>query len=270
MYREQAASLPSVAQRQPSPRAGCSQYLSVSSNSPRRSASKGARLSNQHDRLTLAYTMASRCDWREKIVTTEILAGYEDAADALIKKFEAISSVDLFQAVHDDLPGKPSRILDIGAGTGRDAAWFASQSHTVVAVEPVDGLRTYGMSRHTSPNITWLDDSLPELLRTSTLGEKFDLIVLSAVWQHLNDTHRQQAFSVLQQLTAKGGKIIMSLRHGPGAPTRRVFPVATSATRALAGSFGFFALREVAMPSIQQQNQENGVTWTWLVLQNEA
>lgn len=218
----------------------------------------------------LAYAMASRCNWQEKNVTTNILAGYEDAADALIKKFEAISSADLFQAVNDYLPGKPSHILDIGAGTGRDAAWFASQSHTVVAVEPADGLRTYGMSRHKSPNITWLDDRLPELPQTSALGEKFDLIVLSAVWQHLNDTHRQQAFSVLQQLTARGGKIIMSLRHGPGAPTRQVFPVNTPATRALAGSFCLSALREVAMPSNQQQNQDNGVTWTWLVLQNEA
>ena len=35
------------------------------------------------------------------------------------------------------------------------------------------------------PNVTWLDDSLPELSRLRALGHRFDLVLLSAVWMHV-------------------------------------------------------------------------------------
>ena len=72
----------------------------------------------------------------------EILKGYEDAASDgdLIQRLDGISSVDLFAPVIEHFPQQPSHVLDIGAGTGRDAAWLASLSHIVVAVEHVDAL----------------------------------------------------------------------------------------------------------------------------------
>jgi protein-L-isoaspartate O-methyltransferase len=61
------------------------------------------------------------------------------------------------------IPASPGRILDIGSGTGRDAAWFASQDHRVVAIEPTNEMRIPAMALHPSPRIEWLDDSLPDL-----------------------------------------------------------------------------------------------------------
>ena len=64
--------------------------------------------------------------------------GYADEAEELFKRYESIPPADAHRAVLHLIPGVPSRILDIGSGTGRDAAWFAAQGHRVLAVEPTD------------------------------------------------------------------------------------------------------------------------------------
>src|SRR5947209_12996690 len=89
--------------------------------------------------------------------------GYAREADALIERYERISAAEAHQSVQHLIPLAPSRILDIGAGTGRDAAWFAANGHDVVAVEPTDELRAAAKRLHPCPNVEWLDDSLPDL-----------------------------------------------------------------------------------------------------------
>jgi protein-L-isoaspartate O-methyltransferase len=42
-------------------------------------------------------------------------------------------------------------VLDVGAGSGRDAAWFAARGHDVVAVEPTSAMRSEGQHRHPDP-----------------------------------------------------------------------------------------------------------------------
>jgi SAM-dependent methyltransferase len=195
----------------------------------------------------------------------EIVEGYATAAKhGLIARFEAISSVELYKPVLDLLPQSPVRIADIGAGTGRDAAWFARQGHRVLAVEPVDELRKPGMAMHRSANIEWLKDQLPEL-RLSLRRGQFDLIVLCAVWQHLHDGNRLRAMVSLSKLIVSKGILVMSLRHGPGAPNRPVFPVVPEDTISAASRLGFSLARKVDAASIQAENRSNGVQWTWLV-----
>jgi hypothetical protein len=43
------------------------------------------------------------------------------------------------------------------------------------------------------PRIRWLDDQLPELSHTGQLGISFDIVLLSAVWQHVSPTQRERA-----------------------------------------------------------------------------
>ncbi len=200
-------------------------------------------------------------------MSNTVLQGYEDASSDLIDKFEAISSAELFAPVRHIFPQRPSRVLDIGAGTGRDAAWFASLNHTVVAVEPVAAFREAGIAWHKAPNIKWISDTLPYLSKMVSRGEKFDCIIMSAVWQHLEDTERQKAFSALRKLSSEGGKIVMSIRHGAGAPARQVFPACVSDMQLWAEQNGFVMVFKASSQSAQRENRHAGVTWTWLVLQ---
>src|SRR3954470_15904371 len=152
-----------------------------------------------------------------------ILQGYEESGEALVRPYEAIDPAILYAAVADSLPKAPCRILDVGAGTGRDAAWFAAQGHRILAVEPVRALRAAGQRLRPEPAISWVDDRLPDLPRVAALGERFDYLLVSGVWQHLQRLERQQAILVLAALLGKDGRLIMSLRHGPGAANRPCF-----------------------------------------------
>ena len=55
---------------------------------------------------------------------------------ALARRYEAVSAPDLHGPVADLIPPGPVRALDVGAGSGRDAAWLAKMGHQVLAVEP--------------------------------------------------------------------------------------------------------------------------------------
>ena len=163
------------------------------------------------------------------------------------------------------MPTRPARVADVGAGTGRDAAWLADRGHRVLAIEPVAALREPGRALHRCERIVWLNDRLPELARVPA-GEVFDLVLLCAVWQHLGDAARSRAMPRLAELTAPGGMAILSLRHGPDAVGRRVHPIDPDVTIAQARRAGFDVVRRVDADSVQAENRANGVRWTWLAL----
>jgi 2-polyprenyl-3-methyl-5-hydroxy-6-metoxy-1,4-benzoquinol methylase len=196
----------------------------------------------------------------------QVIEAYAAASPKLIDRFNAVSSQDLFKPMADLLPRSPARVVDIGAGPGRDAAWLASMGHTVLVVEPVKEFRDAGMAAHSMLKIEWIDDRLPELVETKRHGQ-FELIVLCAVWQHLDESQRLIAMRSLTELTIPGGLLIMSLRHGPDVPERAVYPIVPQETVGLAMREGFKLLREVEAESMQPANQLNGVHWTWLAFQ---
>ncbi len=195
----------------------------------------------------------------------QIIQGYVDEAATLIARYEAISSAQEYSTLLHLLPDKRCRVLDIGAGTGRDAAWFAASGHDVLAVEPVAEFREAGAMRHGSRSIEWMDDVLPTLSHVFNRGEEFDLLVVNGVWQHLKDEQRRTSTRNLRLLSARDGLMIISLRHGPGAPTRPCFEVSSQDTIEFAASEGFQLIYIEERESIQPQNRAAGVTWTWLV-----
>ena len=139
---------------------------------------------------------------------------YEQNAQQLVDQYESLS----FEVVHagllDLLPKAGSTVLDVGAGSGRDAAWFASRGYDVVAVEPSAAMRERGRALHQSARINWIDDSLPNLIQVRRLGLTFDLILLSAVWMHIPPSSRERALRKMATMLAPNGRIAISLRIG--------------------------------------------------------
>ena len=168
--------------------------------------------------------------------------GYAEAADAVAKAYEAIT----FAAVHRNIlhliPTAPSRVLDIGAGTGRDAAALAALGHGVVAVEPTAELRTHGQRLHPAAAIIWIDDALPDLTVLRERGERFDLVMLTAVWMHLDAGQRAWAMRRVTELLLPGGMAALALRHGPVPAGRRMFEVSACETCTLASQHGLETL----------------------------
>jgi SAM-dependent methyltransferase len=117
------------------------------------------------------------------------LAGTISAED-LARRYETVPADRAHARLGGLLPATPALVFDIGAGTGRDAAWLAGQGHQVVAIEPAGAMRRRGQELHPDDRIRWLDDRLPALTTTIRLGLAADLILLSAVWHHLGPSDR--------------------------------------------------------------------------------
>jgi SAM-dependent methyltransferase len=160
-------------------------------------------------------------------------AGYGTRAADLAAQYESITFEDVHRDVLHLFPAEPSHVLDIGAGSGRDAAALALRGHRVVAVEPMQELRAEGQRLHPLPTLQWLDDQLPELLVIRNLKQRFDVILLTAVWMHLDAAERKTAMGAIASLLRVGGIVVMSLRHGPIPDGRRMFDVSADETVAL-------------------------------------
>ena len=192
--------------------------------------------------------------------------GYESEADALAVRYESRS----FEAVHPHLlallPPAPAAVIDIGAGTGRDAGWLAARGFTVTAVEPTAAMRAHGERLHPSPAIHWIDDHLPELARVVPPAGGFAVILLTAVWMHLDARQRAAAMPRVGAIAAPKALLAITLRHGPVPGGRRMFDVAAAETVALAGEAGFDCLS--VTEGDDGNTQQPGVTWDRLVFRH--
>lgn len=188
--------------------------------------------------------------------------GYAQEAAELFTRYESFSAQEAHHAVLHLIPPAPASVLDIGAGTGRDAAWFADMGHRVVAAEPTEAMRTGAMRLHPAPRIEWLDDSLPDLALLRTRGERFDVVMLTAVWMHLDAQQRRQAMPNLAALVRTGGVVIMLIRHGPVPAGRRMFEISAEETIELARMQDLHPVLNVRTESTQEQNRLAGISWT--------
>lgn len=192
--------------------------------------------------------------------------GYASEAKDLLRRYETYCFEEVHEPVLHLLPKSPSRVLELGAGTGRDAAAFARQGHAVTAVEPTDALRIPAMSLHPDRAIEWIDDSLPALARLKDRRGAFDLIMLTAVWMHLDERERAEGMVEIARLAAPGAKVFFMLRHGPVPEGRRMFDVSADETAALAALHGFEPIFSLRHASLSKANDKSGVTWSRLIV----
>lgn len=173
-----------------------------------------------------------------------------------------------FDEVHRDalpfVPSKPGCVLDVGAGSGRDAAWFAARSWEVVAVEPAAALRAEAARLHPQPEIRWLDDRLPALAGVHRLGLAFDLVWVSGVWMHMPPADRPRAMRKLATLLKPGGRMVLTLRHGPAPQDRPMWPVDAHEVERLGLDHGL-ALRAATQRAEDRQGRDD-VRWQTVVL----
>ncbi|WP_431856567.1 class I SAM-dependent methyltransferase [Azospirillum sp.] len=190
-------------------------------------------------------------------------AGYGESADSLVGQYEGITFEDVHRDVLHLMPAAPGAVMDIGAGTGRDAGALAARGHTVVAVEPTPELRAHGRRLHPSPRITWIDDGLPDLSAVMARAERFDLILLTAVWMHLDAAERVTAMERVAGLLRPGGRVSLSLRHGPVPAGRRMFDVPAGETVDLGRRFG---LEPLHAGEREDMLGRADVRWSFVVL----
>lgn len=176
---------------------------------------------------------------------------------------ESITFDLLYRPFLDLLPAQPGLALDIGAGTGQDAAALAALRYEVDAAEPLAALRTHGQASHPSPRIHWIDDTLPDLGSVRAQGHRYDVIIISAVWMHLDQEERAAGMPVVAHLLRPGGILLLTLRHAPVPPGRLMYDVSGDETVGLATSAGLTLQRRLNDQPSAIANKPL-VTWTRL------
>jgi SAM-dependent methyltransferase len=153
---------------------------------------------------------------------------YDATNTEFFNMYESLS----FEEVHEGflcfLPEPGAMCLDVGAGSGRDAAALADRGYEVIAVEPSNGLRRLAQEHHGNPRITWLPDSLPNLVTLKSSAYRFDFVLLSAVWMHVHPEQRLLSLHNIKDLLRAKGRIALTLRLGAPNVERLIYPISTS------------------------------------------
>ncbi len=193
------------------------------------------------------------------------LARYENAAGrALAERYESIDPDEIHGWFANHLPPPPAAVLDVGAGSGRDASWFAAKGYEVVAVDPSATMLAEARRRHPTPRVTWFRDCLPSLGRTVERGLSYDVILLNAVWMHVHPDERQRAFRKLVGMLKPGGLIIFALRVGGNDADDGMFPSSAAEVESLARRYGAMALPGNTRPDSLGRP---GIHWEQVALQ---
>src|SRR5690606_9558293 len=89
------------------------------------------------------------------------LAIYAANAHHLAQRYDRVTTDTLLAGLTDLIPPPPAPVLDTGAGSGRDTAWFIARGHGVTAAEPVAAFREMIAAR--APAASLAATSLPDL-----------------------------------------------------------------------------------------------------------
>ncbi len=152
-------------------------------------------------------------------------------------RYESVAAADVNDWLRHLLPNTPAKVLDLGAGTGRDAAWLSALGYNVVAVEPDGAMRAEAIRHHPGRRFELLADRLPELTMVRRTGLSFDFILLNAVWMFVVPSARERAFRTLASLLVPRGVIAFTLRR-PIDARRGMHPVSAAEIRQLAQRHG--------------------------------
>ena len=198
---------------------------------------------------------------------------YDDHAQQLAEQYLSKTFEEVHAAWAEFLPpilNKPNaRILDLGAGAGRDSRYFAEQGQvndiSIVAVEPAKLLAEIGQQQTLGLNVKWVEDSLPALDVVCRQEVSFDLILLSAVWMHIPKSERPRAIRKLANLLKPGAKLVISLRHGPSGDERKMHDVSTEELELLAKTVGLSVVLKTERDS--DKLGRDTVHWQTVVLQ---
>lgn len=130
---------------------------------------------------------------------------FNENAASLAQQYNALDRAKVHQDLLSHLPaGGGLRVLDIGSGSGVDAALFAERGHRVTAVEPASALMAEARKAFPHPNIQYIEDTLPAL--DAVQGE-FDVVLATGVVQYLAPGERERSLSRIFALVAKDGVV---------------------------------------------------------------
>ncbi len=101
------------------------------------------------------------------------------------------------------------KVLDIGAGSGRDLAVLIGKGVDAYGIEPNEAMRTFALKKHPQLAGRVQPGSLP--MRGMPFGGNFDGVVCSAVLMHVPQEEFLQAWESIRRVLKPNGRVLFSL-----------------------------------------------------------
>jgi len=193
-------------------------------------------------------------------VTPQPIAYYNSEASRLAGEYEQVSFETVHATLLPHLPSSPAKILDVGAGSGRDAAALVHLGYEVTAIEPAKAMREIALETHPELKDRLLDDRLPDLGKVGK--SRFDLILLSAVWMHLPPHQRVPAMGRIKGLMTSNGKLAVTIRIGKPDPSRGMYEISPDEVVKDAMANGLKIISRSDQPDVLGRST---VSWTTLI-----
>lgn len=130
----------------------------------------------------------------------------------LVSIYDVLNSWDADFDFYFQLPVKnPSRILDVGCGTGMLTAAFAKAGHEVVGVDPAEGMLGVARNRPDGELVRWEQSTLQDFRS----DEPFDLIIMTghAFQCLLTDEEVVAGFTAAKNLMDDDGRFVFESRN---------------------------------------------------------
>ena len=146
---------------------------------------------------------------------------YDQDAPAFARRYDGVTFESVHPGLADLLPAAGAAVLDVGAGSGRDARALAARGLQVTAVEPSTAFRRLAWKdRH----IVWIDDRLPALSSLRANDQRFAFILCSAVMMLVPQHGLAPSFAAMSHLLEAGGILAINLRNPvEGEPAELVY-----------------------------------------------
>jgi SAM-dependent methyltransferase len=129
---------------------------------------------------------------------TDLAARYEAAQSGVSKYFPVAFAAG-------------GRILDVGAGSGRDMAELARQGYQVYGLEPSAAMRAAAVQAHPELSERLVAAALPAIGEPFGAGFLFDGVLCSAVLMHVPDAELFDAVFALRKQLRPNGRLLLSL-----------------------------------------------------------
>lgn len=134
-------------------------------------------------------------------VSYNSIASFWDAARSAFYGRER----DYLEALLDGL-AVPSRVLDLGCGTGRPiAAHILAQGHHVTGVDQAEALLDLARARY--PTGIWINSSIESFAP----AQKFDAVVCWDALFHLDRSHHELLFARFADMLSPGGRLMLTV-----------------------------------------------------------
>lgn len=123
---------------------------------------------------------------------------------------------------YSSLPGRPSRILDLGCGTGLLTARLAEEGHSVIGIDPAAAMLDIARRRLGGDKVRWIEGDIFAL----EPGNRFDFIFMTGhVFQvFLTEAAVSRVLACTRRHLAVGGRLVFESRNPALRPWKNWTP----------------------------------------------